>query len=295
MSEVVNKTPAATEVAVADAMLKPRISGEALALAGKAKVMLQNANAYVIVPGDADSYTRATEMFKSAGTAVRQLDDIRLTHTRPIDAMKSAVMDFFRSPGENAKEAKRILADKISAEDARIEHERKLEEARLRAAQREEEERQRREAAELRRAAEEAEAAAAARAAAALEAEGAGSAIPGGTGEAAEARAQSEALALEEARELREAAEIAEAAADAAMEPVALAPAPRKAAGVSKRVNYSAEVVDLRALVEAWLAGKAPEACIVPNESYLNGQARLDKDAFALPGCKLVKARGLGG
>lgn len=110
--------------------------------------------------------------------------------------------------------------------------------------------------------------------------------------EEAERQAQEEmlqrAIEMEQAGEL----DMAEAALE---EPVVALPvvtqvqsAPTIAGKVS-RVNYSAEVVDLMALVRAVAAGKAPIQALQADLSFIKAQARSFKEGFSLPGCKLLK------
>lgn len=56
--------------------------------------------------------------------------------------------------------------------------------------------------------------------------------------------------------------------------------APAKVTGIAGRVTYSAEVVDLMALIQAVAAGKAPIQAIAADEKFLGAQAR----AFKSPG-----------
>ena len=110
--------------------------------------------------------------------------------------------------------------------------------------------------------------------------------------EAAEAAAREEAL--NRAVEI-ESADGKEAAEQFLEEPLMVAPvviqaeAPVKMAGQVSRMTYSATVLDLRALLKAVVEGKAPLQCVVADESYLNGKARLEKDGFNVPGVRLNK------
>lgn len=54
------------------------------------------------------------------------------------------------------------------------------------------------------------------------------------------------------------------------------------------RVTWSAEVVDLMALVKAVAGGTAPLSALQADMTYLNGRARVDKDNLAIPGVKAV-------
>ena len=65
--------------------------------------------------------------------------------------------------------------------------------------------------------------------------------------------------------------------------------APGQAAGASVRTYYSAQVDDLKALVVAVATGLAPIQAIQADMTYLNGRARLEQGAFALPGVSVVK------
>lgn len=112
--------------------------------------------------------------------------------------------------------------------------------------------------------------------------------------EAAEKQAREDMLSR--AIELEQAGD--SEAAEAVLEQPVYAPvvtpsyAPARVSGQVSRMGYSATVVDLKALVKAVADGSAPLACIVPDMSYINAKARLDKDGFILPGCKLDKNSG---
>ena len=68
--------------------------------------------------------------------------------------------------------------------------------------------------------------------------------------------------------------------------------APARAAGISGRVNYAAEVQDMLALVQAVAAGQAPIECVVPDMKFLGAQARAFKRAGPLyPGVVVTAAR----
>lgn len=74
-----------------------------------------------------------------------------------------------------------------------------------------------------------------------------------------------------------------------------LAPAPIVAPnvpevkGLSTRDYWSAEFRNLRELVNAIVAGKAPLEAVVFNEPYINGRARVEKDKLNIPGVRAVK------
>lgn len=67
----------------------------------------------------------------------------------------------------------------------------------------------------------------------------------------------------------------------------AVVPPLERAAGTYNRKNYGCEVENLRELAKAVLEGTVPEQAIMANLPFLNGQARLMKEAFNYPGCRL--------
>lgn len=113
--------------------------------------------------------------------------------------------------------------------------------------------------------------------------------------------AEERALREEEERRLAEAVRMeadgnramAEALLDApVIAPVVLAPtvasqAP-KVDGLSIAILYSAEVENLMVLVQAVAHGRAPLGLLQVNQAALNGMARALKDAFSVPGCRVV-------
>lgn len=107
-------------------------------------------------------------------------------------------------------------------------------------------------------------------------------------------REEQERAALEEAQRLADSGKNEQA--ETVIEEAIAAPAPivksapvvAKVAGISSRVNYSCEVVDLKALIEYCIS--KPDLIAVylqANETALNALARQRKDAFVMPGCKL--------
>lgn len=69
--------------------------------------------------------------------------------------------------------------------------------------------------------------------------------------------------------------------------------------GTSTRTSYSCEVLDASKLKEAFLNGEVSAEALMPNEVYLNTQARSAKSAEiferAFPGCRLVKRQTIAG
>lgn len=72
-----------------------------------------------------------------------------------------------------------------------------------------------------------------------------------------------------------------------------VAPITPKVSGISTRTTYSAEVVDKMLLIQAIAAGTVPLAAVDANMTYLNGQARLNKEGLDYPGVKVVPETGL--
>ena len=70
-----------------------------------------------------------------------------------------------------------------------------------------------------------------------------------------------------------------------------------KVAGQSSRTYYSAEVVDVEALIDAVVAGTVPRSVLMVNQPALNQAAKDGPDVFEklFPGCRLVKRQGLAG
>lgn len=113
--------------------------------------------------------------------------------------------------------------------------------------------------------------------------------------QAAQRKAQEEAERLERERNLAAAVAAEQAGADeeqvtAIMEapPVAvapvLAPSYQRAAGVSSRDHWVAEVTDIKALCRAIAAGKASTEFVMPNQSALDKTASALKLTMAVPG-----------
>jgi hypothetical protein len=84
-------------------------------------------------------------------------------------------------------------------------------------------------------------------------------------------------------------------AAEAVLEEPVMAPvviqsqAPPKVAGQVEKMNYSATVTNINDLLTAVYQGRAPRACLIADESYLNSKARLEKEGFSVPGVRLNK------
>ena len=70
--------------------------------------------------------------------------------------------------------------------------------------------------------------------------------------------------------------------------PVPVAPAVPKIGGLGRRKNYGARCENLFELARAVVDGKENASAIVPNETYINGRARAEKEMFRMAGCKLL-------
>ena len=243
----------------------------AIVLANKAQAALDGATDFVI-----DSQTMfelASDDLKGIKALQKEVEEKRTSITRPLNQAVKAVNDLFRLPKEYLDKAEATL--KRAMVTWTTEQERIAAEARAKAEAEARAERERLAAIER----EHAEAAARAQAEAAA-------AAAAGDAEAA-ARAQAEAEALQ--------AQAAAAALTAQV--VTVVPeveAQAKVAGISGRVSYSAEVIDLLELVKAVAAGKAPIECVLADAKFLNAQARAFKKAGQLfPGVMAVAERSI--
>ena len=91
------------------------------------------------------------------------------------------------------------------------------------------------------------------------------------------------ALQAEKAGDAQSAEELIAAPVEA---PLVVVRSETKAEGVSFRENWKAMVVDLKTLVRAVADGTAPLAAIVPNQSFLDSQAKALKAELSYPGVK---------
>lgn len=224
---------------------------------------------------------------------IKDLTDMRMSITRPIDEAKKNAMAVFAGPTQVLEQAESILKTTIGTYQA--EQERKAREAQAAA---EREARRQREAAEA--AAREAEAAARAEAeriqreadakAAALQAEAEAAAASGNEEQAAALQAQAEevtSVAVAQVEEVQEEAAAIVTAKQMEAEvvmPAVVAPAMTKVAGLSSAKKWKGKVVDLRALLQAALTDDTLFALIDINESRLNSLARTLNGAATKPG-----------
>lgn len=118
----------------------------------------------------------------------------------------------------------------------------------------------------------------------------------------AEARAQEEARKEREKLEARaekaaaagkeEKAAALSAAASAVVAPI-IPPTTPRVSGILTRTTYRAEVFDKMALIKAVAAGTVPIGALDVNSTFLNGQARLQKETLNYPGVNVVQETGL--
>jgi hypothetical protein len=114
---------------------------------------------------------------------------------------------------------------------------------------------------------------------------------------AAEAQKQAEEERLQQAMELEEAGADAASVASVLSAPVAFVPAPvaaptyEKSKAVVYRDNWSAEVIDLYALVKEVAKDKSKIGLLQPNQTALNQMAKALKATMVLPGVRAVNNR----
>lgn len=114
----------------------------------------------------------------------------------------------------------------------------------------------------------------------------------------AEAKRKAEEEALDHAVAL-ESAGAKDAAAAVLDEPIlpppVVMPAAPKVAGLTEREVWSAEVVDIKALIQAVVDGKVQITALEANMPFLNGLARAQKGEFNVPGVKAVARKSFAG
>lgn len=243
----------------------------ALVLATSAQKALADATDYVI--DSPTMYELASDDLKRVKGLQKEVEEKRTSITGPLNQAVKAVNDLFRAPKEYLDKAEATLKRSLVAYTT--EQERLAAAARAQAeaearAERERLAQQEREAQEAARRAEaEAQAAAAA------------------GDQVAAAKAIQEAQAAQAQAEM-----VAMTANVMTVAPVVEAPA--KVAGISGRVTYSAEVIDLLALVKAVAEGTAPIECLQADTKFLGAQARAFKKAGQLfPGVMAKEERGI--
>lgn len=208
---------------------------------------------------DQQSYEAGAQFLISIARKRKELQELKRHLSEPIKEAQRRIDDFLAAPIKALEGAEGTLKARITA--YRTEQERIEREARQKAI-REAEERQRKEREEA---------------------------------EAARKAAQAKMDEATNERERDEAARAIVQAEQAVLEaetvvalvaPVQTAP---KVKGVGMRANWSAEVVDLPALMRAALEKPELLAFVQVNQQALNAHARLAKDTFSVPGCRVIK------
>lgn len=215
---------------------------------------------------DAEDYDMAADELKAIKSKAKALEDRRKEITKPLDASKKSVMDLFREPLELLAQAESVIKRAMLTWQQEQERIRRAEQARLEAEAKAERERLAKEAAAR-------EAEARAKAAEAERLASAGDAI------AAAELAESAQQALFEADVQRETAALVTA-------PVAKV-AEAKAAGVSTRETWKAEVTDKAALIAHVAANPQFSGLLTVDQSALNALARSLKSSLTLPGVRV--------
>jgi hypothetical protein len=67
----------------------------------------------------------------------------------------------------------------------------------------------------------------------------------------------------------------------------------RRAAGISTRVTYRAEVLDIKAVCRAVADGKLSPEYVQPNQAALNRRAAAEKESLNIPGVRIVRDTGI--
>lgn len=216
----------------------------------------------------------AGEELRGFVTRRKQMEEMRLSITRPMDAAKAKVMDLFRVPLDRLGQGESLLRDGITryqrAEREKAEAARREAEAKAQAERAEQARIQREAEAAERKAREEAEAA-----------RKAGDAKAAAAAEAAAAEA---ATAAESAQEQVELSEIAPPAPPAVVA--------HKAAGIGTRQNWKHEVTDFKALafaaVDSARAGNGfLLGFLLANDKALGTAAKSMQRKLVIPGVRV--------
>ncbi len=249
------------------------------------------------------------EMFAMAGDELidatkrrKQIEETRLSLTRPLDALKAQWIKLFSAPLERAEQAEKLLRDAMTKYQ-------REERAKAEKLQREAEERARTERLELARKAQEAadlqrkqqEAAAAAEQARLAEVdELRASGDESAALDAEEALIEESIQAETKTQEIQEAAQAAQEALETALVapahvPAVVAPAAR---GISTRQTWKAEVTSLRELICAAADGirkgdMTLTGYLLPNTVAINKVASALKSSAQIPGVRVYAEDGL--
>lgn len=209
------------------------------------KALVLSAN--VIIDSN-DSYEQGALIFKEINAKIKEVNDKRLSMTRPLDESKKQIMDFFKGPIEKLESAKKTIKGSMIAYQEKIELERKKEEERLRIAAEKERKYQ-------------------------------------------ERLAEKRAARAEEKGDVERAEEIREEIQDVPFVAPVIAANKPKPQGVAIREIYSAEVVDIMALIKAVAEGRAPQNLVVADQKVLSQMARALKNNMAIDGVIIRKQK----
>ena len=263
---------------------KPYIPASALAMADDAKALLDEAKTFTVV--NDGQYEVAGGDLKRIKNKMRDLEEMRKNLTRPIDAAKKAVMDFFRQPEEYLRNAESAYKRAMLVYQDEQERQRKAEENRIRELQRQEQERLAKEAEaaerESRRLAE--EAAKKEREAAAIK------------------DSEARRIAEEEAARLRAESEQNQLTANAVIDQAASLPPAivtrelPQTRGVTTRSRWVPEPVGTddeakMELLKAVVAGRVPPIAVDVNMTFIRQQVTSLKSALNIPGWRAVEKR----
>jgi len=234
-----------------------------------------------------ETYETAVSYRKALKKIEAEVEVSRKTIVNPLNQVKDAVQALFNPIKLRIDNSRRHVEGLIDAYEQEQERKRLAEEERLRKIAEAEEARQRKIKEEQERAWREKEAKARAEQER-LEAE-----IRKAKNE--KAKVEAEAAAAKAKAEAEKAARIAEERRQQAEEVQVIAPvvAPtlQKVENTSTRENWSAEVVDLMALVKAVAEGKAPLTWLKVDQVAINKQATATKNSLQFPGIKFVVKR----
>lgn len=275
---------------------------EAREVAHLTDTILAKAQAFKIVT--AAEYSAAGEELKQIKAAQKRLKAVKDGIINPAKLVVKKINDFFAGPETRLESAETYYKRALLAFDSEQDRIRQLEQRRLDEIARQERlkrEQQAREAqaradaeaAERRRQAEAQRQAEARARQATAEEEAAGNAEA-----AAASRKAAEEAARDAARQDAKATQVEERGAEKATELLERAAAttaptvqrePPKVTGVSKRENWSAEVTNLHDLIAGVADGQVPQAALLPNQKFLDMQARALKTEFNYPGVRAVK------
>jgi hypothetical protein len=256
----------------------------ALALAGQAKQALDCADIQI----DSDMLLEiAAEDLKSVKALQHEVEAQRTAITRPLNQAVRAINELFRAPKEYLESAERQLKRAILQYTGAREQE--AQQARLAAEEmaRVERERLADYGHEQERLAQDAQAQSDW-----IQQQAERAAEDGDLDVATKAKAQAAHLAIRADRARLEAAAAAQTAEVITIAPEVAPPA--RLSGISGRVAYTAQVIDLAVLVRAVAEGAAPLECLQANEKFLGAQARaLRRTGMICPGVQALAERQL--